>query len=202
MVKRNDLIESMFEKNGWVVTSDLDRADLVQFTGGSDVSPDLYGENKHPTTYNSPDRDRKESFVYRVCLKKKIPMAGICRGGQFLNVMNGGKLYQHVDGHSIRGTHNTNFVGTPFEFGVTSTHHQMMRPHKEDGLIILRNKPLGSYKLDGDGVDHFSKEEYDIESVYYEKTNSFCFQPHPEYEGVEECRKFYFKAIEGYLGVE
>lgn len=82
-------ITSMFLKQGWEISTNSEEADLLQFTGGEDVTPALYGEGKHPTTDNNPDRDAFESDVYHYYIDK--PKAGICRGGQFLNVMNGAR---------------------------------------------------------------------------------------------------------------
>ena len=191
--------EEMFIKAGWAITDDINDADLVQFRGGADVSPDLYDEPKHREAHNDPVRDKFERFIFKLCVKKSIPMAGICRGGQFLNVMNGGKMYQHVDGHTR--FHQAKIVGTPFSIEVSSTHHQMMRPNEDEAVLVLVAEPQGTLKQDGHYVDHWKEGELDIESVYYEKTNSLCFQPHPEFDGVDECRKFYFSCIKNYLGV-
>ena len=199
IINSNRAYDEMFTERGWELTDDISKANLIQFTGGEDVSPYLYDEPNHRTTQNSLARDKAEQFVFRVAKKKKIPMAGICRGGQFLNVMNGGKMYQHVDGHG--GRHMTNLVGTPFELEVSSTHHQMMRPNYDTGVVLLRNKPRGTFKLDGWSKDFSDKEDWDIESVYYSDTNSLCFQPHPEHAGVEECRRIYFSFLKNYLGV-
>src|SRR5206468_3407306 len=74
-------------------------ADLVIFAGGADVDPVLYGEVPHETTCCDPKRDQQDMDLYLMCVEHGIPMLGICRGAQFLHVMNGGKLWQHVDKH-------------------------------------------------------------------------------------------------------
>lgn len=72
-------ITRMFIANDWKIVSDIEDAEYIQFTGGADVSPMLYGEPKHPRTYNDPGRDNREADVYyRYFGKKK--MLGICRG--------------------------------------------------------------------------------------------------------------------------
>lgn len=55
-------------------------ADLVVFTGGEDVSPDMYGEPHNPTTGCNLQRDRYEQLEFNEALQRKIPMIGICRG--------------------------------------------------------------------------------------------------------------------------
>lgn len=71
---------ALFLSLGFNVTKDIEQADLVCFTGGADVSPEMYGHKKHPTTYNDPLRDLIESQIFRDCRKRDIPMVGICRG--------------------------------------------------------------------------------------------------------------------------
>jgi len=66
----------------------------VVFTGGADVSPFMYGEKKLSVTCNDEHRDEQEKLFFE--RYTKVPKVGICRGGQFLNVMNGGKMWQHV----------------------------------------------------------------------------------------------------------
>ncbi|MCA2590219.1 MAG: gamma-glutamyl-gamma-aminobutyrate hydrolase family protein [Microcystis sp. M31BS1] len=71
--------EQMFLRNGWQVVKDIEDSDLIQFTGGSDVDPMLYGEPYHPATGSSPMRDAKEANIFNK-YNWDIPMAGICRG--------------------------------------------------------------------------------------------------------------------------
>lgn len=201
IVETSNMYERMFTARGWEVTRDLLAADLVQFTGGADVSPYLYGEEKHPTTYNDPRRDLVEAGYYQVCLLLNKPMAGICRGGQFLNVMNGGKLYQNINYHAIGGTHEAHSFlsyGGKDTFQVTSTHHQMMRVGGEGTLLLVANEAT---KLETDTLTYEGKGE-DVEAVWYGKSRSMCFQPHPEIVGKEhDCQELYFHLLNSYIGV-
>jgi gamma-glutamyl-gamma-aminobutyrate hydrolase PuuD len=178
---------------------DYDEIDLIQFTGGSDVSPELYGEISHPRTFSNPDRDRYEKEIYAVGIAKKIPMLGICRGGQFLNVMNGGKMYQDVDRHAMAGFHQALDMLTGRVRQVTSTHHQMMRPAK-NAIIVANAYDLSTFKeyMEGDKVARVTHEYADTEALFYPETKCLCFQPHPEYEN-EDCRKYYFELIDRYI---
>lgn len=198
--------EEMFRMYGWEVTTNLEHADLIQFTGGADVSPNMYGESHHPQSATSAQRDMHETALFQSTLAKGIPMAGICRGGQFLNVMNGGRMYQHVDGHAIGGTHSMIDEQTGYRCDVTSTHHQMMIPH-EDGRILARPPETRCTRkeyVDNDGelfivTPDEERYEIDVEVVYYPQTNVLCFQPHPEFIQGEKCRPYYFAQIEGRL---
>lgn len=161
------------------VVGELESADLVCFTGGEDVSPFLYGDYQHDQTWNSPERDAYEGRIYSYCREHGIPMVGICRGGQFLNVMSGGRMYQHVTGHTQ--SHYLVDKETGHEVYVSSTHHQMMLPGK-NGIIIAESYDVDSHRQWYDGhvpQDDFSDEG--IEVVFYPDTKCLCFQPHPEF---------------------
>ena len=102
-------IVNMFRENGWFVTKNLEEADLVCFQGGADVSPELYGE-PNTGSYNQWDIDFLSIVLYNNAKRLGIPMVGICRGGQFLNVMAGGKMIQDYPGHAIASTHEIALV--------------------------------------------------------------------------------------------
>lgn len=197
--------EDMFIAEGWSVVDTVDSADLIQFTGGEDVYPGLYGEGIHPTTNYNLARDRFEAVVYQLGLQTRVPMAGICRGGQFLNVMCGGKMWQNVNNHAIYGTHDAFSDLYDEGYKVTSTHHQMMIPG-DTGHVILwatiancrEEMPMGSTKP----VVRLSKEALDTEAVWYQKNKVMCFQPHPEYDNApSDCTKLYFQMLWDLLDV-
>lgn len=202
IIDGNAQYRQMFEKMGWEITYDLNAADLVQFTGGADVSPFIYGEKNHPTTGNDPRRDLVEAGYYALCVRMGKKMAGICRGGQFLNVMNGGKMYQDVDGHAIVGTHECVDLISGVKHNVTSTHHQMMIPSDEAAVIAVATEALRKERMeDGHEVDEgCDLHDFDFEVIVYGKTKSLCFQPHPEFHGVDSTREYYFELLGRYLG--
>lgn len=75
----------------------LEILDGLVFSGGGDISPLLYGGKPHPTIYSvDPDRDASELMLAKLALTSKIPVLGICRGMQLLNVATGGDLVPHV----------------------------------------------------------------------------------------------------------
>jgi putative glutamine amidotransferase len=75
--------------------------DGLCLTGGGDIEPARYGEATAPeTTDLDPARDEQELRLLRIALDRDIPVLGICRGFQLINVAAGGKLVQHVRGHS------------------------------------------------------------------------------------------------------
>ena len=75
----------------------LDRIDGLILAGGHDVDPGFYGADLHPaTTRTVPERDRIEIALARRAVERDMPLLGICRGMQVLNVAFGGTLLQHV----------------------------------------------------------------------------------------------------------
>jgi putative glutamine amidotransferase len=79
----------------------LERLDGVCLSGGPDLDPDAYGApTRHPELGpTEPSLDAFELAVARAADAAGLPLLGICRGAQALNVARGGTLHQHLDGH-------------------------------------------------------------------------------------------------------
>jgi putative glutamine amidotransferase len=75
----------------------IDTIDGVLLTGGGDVDPVFYGQERHPSTYDAePGRDEFEIDLARRALEADLPVLAICRGSQVLNVAAGGTLVQDI----------------------------------------------------------------------------------------------------------
>ena len=79
----------------------LDLLDGLIFAGGADLDPSSYGAEPHPETKGTvPERDSFEIALARRAMDRDIPLLGICRGMQLMNVARGGTLEQHLpDSH-------------------------------------------------------------------------------------------------------
>ncbi len=95
----------------------LDSVDGLVITGGKDLDPATYGQPPHPNADEpGPDRDAWEFALLREALNRTLPVLGICRGAQVLNVALGGTLHQHlpdVIGHGGHRVGNAVFATLP-----------------------------------------------------------------------------------------
>ena len=75
----------------------LDLLDGLIITGGSDVDPSFYGAEREPhTTGTVPERDAFEIALALGAMRRDLPLLGVCRGMQVMNVARGGTLIQHL----------------------------------------------------------------------------------------------------------
>jgi putative glutamine amidotransferase len=118
----------------------LDMLDGLILAGGSDIDPATYGARTDPETGTTwPERDRFEIGIGTRALERDMPVLGVCRGMEMLNVIQGGTLNQHISGlelhrhtpgvfsdHSVRlepGSLAARVVGAE-RTEVKSAHHQ------------------------------------------------------------------------------
>lgn len=163
------------------------------FTGGVDIDPKYYGEEKDPKVVEiCPERDAFEEQLFDSCYPTNKPILGICRGEQVINVFLGGTLHQHIDGHvqtekREERTHNVHLAEGEYlhnllnrnDIMVNSFHHQCVK-QLADGLI----------------ADAYNDEGY-LEA-FHSKEHPFCVcvQWHPEsYHRLDETSAKIFKAF-------
>lgn len=94
----------------------LQRLDALMLAGGGDIDPSHYGAPPDPQLNGvAPPRDRLELALTRRAVELDMPVLGICRGMQLINVALGGTLHQHlpdVVGHGEHRRHLGSFVGS------------------------------------------------------------------------------------------
>lgn len=175
----------------------LDGLEGLIITGGRDVDPAAFGSPRHPATdepvTDSRTRDVFEFMLIRGALRRRMPVLGICRGAQVLNVALGGTLHQHLpdvvghtrhqQGNAVFSTSSiTTVPGTRVEALVGSAtdaqcyHHQAI-DRLGDGLIVSAS--------DADGVI----EAVEIDPVQYPHSWAVAVQWHPE-ERLDDLRLF------------
>lgn len=192
------MFAQMFGRARCTRAKSIERADLVVFGGGSDVDPQLYGETAHPKTHFSTKRDQADMEAYAYCLKEGIPMFGVCRGAQFLHVMNGGKLFQDVDGHY--GDHKIwDLNQREWIQKVSSVHHQMCRTNIDGGMQILATNSDACRKRMRDDKIRDDGPKADIEAFFYRETHCLGVQGHPEYNGYGFYTKWVLDQINNYI---
>jgi GMP synthase-like glutamine amidotransferase len=200
-----------FTNNIRDLEDDPDNIALVVFTGGSDVSPSLYGRPAHPYTSSNKARDMEESEVFRIAKENNIPMAGICRGAQFLCVMGGGRLVQHLDGHNggNHGVYATYPDGGVREISVTSSHHQMQYPFDmpQENYAVLAwgtESRATSYAFERTNIVEQSRASMDLASepdvIFYPHIQALGAQYHPEWMSEDtDGFKYFTELVNHYL---
>ena len=171
--------------------SNPDKYALVLFTGGEDICPAFYGHSSplNMCRYNIA-RDLEEEKIFLKALEYNIPMTGICRGSQLLNVMCGGVMMHHIKGHG--GSDHTIETSTGHNFKVTSTHHQMCVPTPDAFILGWSDKRLSDcYFGDNDLLMPYDGQE--VEAIYYSEKKVFAVQYHPEFMSRESDGSKWFK---------
>lgn len=126
----------------------VDVMDGFIFTGGHDVEPSIYGEQRLPECAEAcPERDAMERILLPMALEKNKSVLGICRGLQLMNALLGGTLYQDlqtqhpseivhrqkapydVPSHSVTLVENSPLAKLleKNQLGVNSCHHQAIK---------------------------------------------------------------------------
>ena len=148
----------------------LDVIDALVLSGGGDIDPSRYDGKRHDTNYSiDQERDTLELELARRVIDSSIPTLGICRGAQILNVVQGGKLIEHIPDeigekvlhrapprepvtHGVKlksGSRLARILGRD-QFDATSWHHQALRgaaagfdavAHAPDGTIEAIEMP-------------------------------------------------------------
>lgn len=163
----------------------LDIVDALLFSGGEDVNPLAYGENPvREVKHTSPERDEYETLLYKEALKRNIPILGICRGTQLINIASGGTLYQDINSQV------PNTLGhCPFENPVHNLYHTVNLEADSKLFNIFEAKELKVNSFHHQAVNKiapnfkataFSSDGI-IEAIEYQGDSFIvCVQWHPE----------------------
>jgi putative glutamine amidotransferase len=91
--------------------ADAARFDAIVLCGGDDIDARRFGEENHPSVgLVPPERDEYEIGIVRAAVARGVPVLGVCRGAQVMNVALGGTLEQHIPDIPGRAQHGDGVV--------------------------------------------------------------------------------------------
>lgn len=200
-----ELIALSFEKGN---TEDIAKCDGFVLTGGIDVTPAISGGAEdypyRPLVF-SPERDEFERQIYEFAKSERLPLLGICRGMQYINILEGGAVFDdigepenaiHKKGE-LDKVHGVNVVEGSLLAGITiekkglvnSAHHQAVDPER-----LAKNLMINAYAVSGNGI---------VEGLEYKdkQNNGFMLavQWHPERMKEKEIQPFSQKIKEHFI---
>jgi putative glutamine amidotransferase len=140
----------------------LDLIDGLVLTGGADIDPACYGQQAHAETVDTvPERDTFEIAMVRAAIERDMPVLGICRGMQLINVALGGTLHQHLPESHGHGEHRRvlgSFDGADHDVSLlegtlaaraagelvhaTKSHHHQGIDRLGEGLVVSGHSTL------------------------------------------------------------
>jgi putative glutamine amidotransferase len=114
-------------------TDTLATMDGLLLAGGPDIDPGRYGRHRLPSDSVEADRDALEAEAWAAAAERALPVVGVCRGLQAINVFSGGTLIQHLDGHS----------GPAWGRGPAATHPLRVEPGTRLARILFPTNVRG-----------------------------------------------------------
>ena len=166
----------------------LDGLDGLLLTGGTDLNPKLYHQDRHPAGEEPDDaRDALELILLATALERDLPVLAICRGMQLFNVVQGGTLTQHVEGHVQPGVAEAHPIGV--EAGTRLA--QAIGPGKH--LVNSRHHQIVDQTAPGLRVSARSEEGYPEALEMDDRKFAVAVQWHPEdlVENREEAKRLF-----------
>lgn len=168
------------EELSWLIS----RCDGLILTGGVDIDPQRFGETVlNDTVAISPERDESEHRVLELAVERNIPILGICRGIQMLNVYFGGSLYQDIPAQvdtEIRHAMQMPYHRTCHNCTVVqgSALHRLL----SRDVIAVNSHHHQSVKVPAPGFEVMARSEDGIIEAICHREKEFCWgvQWHPE----------------------
>lgn len=181
-------IPVMLPSNNTDIENLLDRLDGVVITGGGDIDPSIYGEEKHAKTDGiDAERDAFEQAIVHAAIERDMPLLGICRGLQMLNVALGGTLHQDID-DLVDGSHehrqqsqNIHHEQTFQTVQIANSDHPLHRMTSSKHIDV-NTFHHQSINILANTLDVMAKADDGVVEAVYKPGHSFCLavQWHPE----------------------
>jgi len=158
-------------------TRALPDVDGLLLPGGWDVDPSFYGERRDEKLGETdPELDETELALFGQAREREIPVLGICRGQQVINVAMGGSLVQHLEGHEVRSLGRSHLAHT-IDVEPTSELGQAAGEHK----VRVNSLHHQAIKRLGAGLQQSaSGEDGTVEGVESNDGLIVAVQCHPE----------------------
>jgi putative glutamine amidotransferase len=149
----------------------LDRIDALVLGGGADIDPESQGIEAHPETVGTnPDRDSFEIALALGALERGMPLLGVCRGMQVLNVACGGSLDQHIPerlGHDIHrpvpgswAEHDVRLQPGSLAASAAGTDSLTVKSHHHQGIDrIADNLTASAWATDDESVEAIESKD-------------------------------------------
>ena len=158
-------------------TKVLPAVDGLLLPGGWDVDPSFYGEGRDDKLQETDiELDKTELSLFRQAREREIPVLGICRGQQVINVAMGGSLVQHLEGHEVRALGRSHLAHT-IEVDPSSELGQAAGEHK----VRVNSLHHQAIKRLGEGLQQTARgEDGTVEGVESDDGLIVAVQCHPE----------------------
>jgi putative glutamine amidotransferase len=158
-------------------TAELPPVDGLLLPGGWDVDPSYYGEPKDEKVGPiDPELDETELRLFKEAREREIPVLGICRGQQVINVAMGGSLVQHLEDHDVR-EHGRSHLAHTIEVDPTSELGRAAGEHK----IRVNSFHHQAVKTLAPGLQQTARgEDGTVEGVESDDGLIVAVQCHPE----------------------
>ena len=172
----------------------ISQIDGLLLSGGTDIDPVKYEENPRIELAKiNPDKDTLDFTVLDYTLKKDIPILGICRGMQVLNVYFGGTLYQDISenkeytiqhyqkgpksdslGHFVNIEENTKLhnIVKNSRFRINSYHHQFIKYHSKNMKITARSEDDAVEAIETEDNKFIIGVQWHPERIYHQSPES------------------------------
>lgn len=157
--------------------------DGLLLTGGPDIDPSYYGEEVHETTEIEPNRDELELFLFKRSREKDIPVFGVCRGIQVMNVAMDSSLYQDIPSqftdhltHKILEDENDSWHDIKIQSG------SLLNEITGETIAKVNSRHHQALKVVGDGFRVTAQSKDGIIEAIEDKSKRFMVgvQYHPE----------------------
>lgn len=163
--------------------------------GGSDISPDLYGHSAHHRTVHIDyKRDKMEIRLLKELLPLKLPILGICRGAQLINVYLGGVLNQNIHDQDLQYRHKK----TPFaNKKIVLQAGSLLVSIVNNTRLLVNSIHHQAIEQPGNGLQVVAKDNNNIIQAIEHSVHPFMLgvQWHPEYMPQNLAQRAIFSAL-------